>query len=309
MAATDGKLRSHPSHLPVRVWAILAVAATISVSAVIAALGGPTEQLGALFMVGWAGLLVGSIWALKVGRGLLSLLLLLAFVLISVVLVQSTCATPEAREVARRAICTNNLRGLGKALLDYEAVHGQLPPVYTTDGDGKPNQSWRTIILPYLGDVGFDVGHYDDHEAWDAPSNRSVVESHQLLFICPSDSSLSNDSHDTSYVAIVGPGTAWHPGQGVKLSEVKDGPANTILLVEMNNSGIKWAEPRDLELNNLPLGITKQNLLHALSNHAGGFNAVFADGHVEFIPETISWEDFMALLTIAGGETVDRSKW
>jgi len=107
----------------------------------------------------------------------------------------------------------------------------------------------------------------------------------------------------------VGPGTIWRADQGVKPSEIKDGMTDTILLVEMGNSGIKWAEPRDLDLNNLPAGITKQNLLHALSNHAGGFNAVFADGHLEFILETISWEDFMAMLTIAGGETVDRSKW
>jgi prepilin-type processing-associated H-X9-DG protein len=102
---------------------------------------------------------------------------------------------------------------------------------------------------------------------------------------------------------------AWSVPGGAKLSDITDRPENTILLVEMKNSGIKWAEPRDLDLNNLPPGITKQNLLHSLSNHAGGFNAVFADTHVEFIPETIPWADFEALLTVAGGEKMDREKW
>ena len=64
-----------------------------------------------------------------------------------------------------------------------------------------------------------------------------------------------------------------------------------------------------MDLAHLPAGITKQNLLHALSNHAGGFNATFADGHVEFIPEDIPWTDFEVMLTIAGGEKVDRDKW
>jgi prepilin-type processing-associated H-X9-DG protein len=89
----------------------------------------------------------------------------------------------------------------------------------------------------------------------------------------------------------------------------------------MKNSGINWAEPRELDLEHLPSGITKQNLLESLSdhttqnflksltNHAGCFNAVFADGHVEAIPVDITWDQFMAMLTIAGGEKVDRSSW
>jgi prepilin-type processing-associated H-X9-DG protein len=110
-------------------------------------------------------------------------------------------------------------------------------------------------------------------------------------------------------VAVAGPGTAWHPSRGLAKAEIKDNPHDTILVVELKNSGIGWAEPRDFDLSNLPPGITKDNLLKSLSNHKGGFHALFADGHIEFIPDTIPWRDFEAMLTIAGGETVDRSKW
>jgi prepilin-type processing-associated H-X9-DG protein len=82
----------------------------------------------------------------------------------------------------------------------------------------------------------------------------------------------------TDYVAIVGPNTAWPRAKGSKLSDFKD-PSKTILVVEVTNSGISWAEPRDLSLEVIAKGI--------LSNHVGGFDAVFADGHVEFIPDDI----------------------
>src|SRR5262249_54312552 len=90
---------------------------------------------------------------------------------------------------------------------------------------------------------------------------------------------------------------------------VKDGVSNTIVLVEMQNSGIKWAEPRDLDLSSLPLGITAQNLPQWLSAHSGGFNAVFADGSVRFISSQIPWQVFMAFLTENGGEQIDSSQF
>ena len=124
---------------------------------------------------------------------------------------------------------------------------------------------------------------------------------------CPSDVD-SWDGGYTSYVAVVGPNTASRTDEGVKMSEIKD-PKNTILVVEMKNSGIKWAEPRDLDLENLPDGITKDNLFAHLSNHPGGFNALFADGHVEFIPVTIPWSDFEALVSIRGEKKIEREQW
>jgi prepilin-type processing-associated H-X9-DG protein len=44
-------------------------------------------------------------------------------------------------------------------------------------------------------------------------------------------------------------------------------------------------------------------------NHISEFHALFADGHVESIPNTIPWSEFVAMLTIAGGETIDRTIW
>jgi prepilin-type processing-associated H-X9-DG protein len=251
--------------------------------------------------------LVVGLWTWRAGRDQLSNFLgLLAFIALVVAILAPSTSGP--RPVSRRAICANNMKQLGAALSGYQtARNGGFPPVWTTDVGGKPLCSWRELVLPYLerNDI---YQLYRRDEPWDSQNNSRLSALHLELFGCPSDPGAVG-YRNTSYVAIVGTGTIWRPGQGVNLAAVKDGAANTILLVEMRNSGIKWAEPRDLDLNNLPPGITQQNLLHTLSNHAGGFDALFIDGHVEFIPETISWRDFMALLTIVGGETVDRSKW
>ena len=40
------------------------------------------------------------------------------------------------------------------------------------------------------------------------------------------------------------------------------------------------------------------------SSHRGGSQFVFADGHVDFISESISTDLYQSLSTIAGGETV-----
>jgi hypothetical protein len=204
-----------------------------------------------------------------------------------------------------RASCLNNLKQLVTALLIYERTYGRFPPAHTVDANGKPLQSWRTLILPYLDQQElFQQIHLD--EPWDSPHNVRLTSSRYELFHCPFDD--SSDS-DTSYVAVIGPGTAWDSKDGTKLSDIADGPENTILLVEMKNSGIKWAEPRDLDLDHLPPGITKDNLLKSLSNHPGCFNAVFADGATAVLPSQMPWSDFAAMLTIAGGEKVDRFKW
>jgi prepilin-type processing-associated H-X9-DG protein len=283
---------------------VLFVAAIVALAAIGPFIGWG-NLFGSLYMLAIVVLIFAAAWALCKKRILLMFLFVLAMVTMLIPIIDWG-ATSAARENANRASCLNNLKNLGTAIENHVASKDALPAVFTQDSDGKPLTSWRTRLLPYLERADIYQA-YQPKEPWDSTNNKPLAKAHIDLFCCPSDASPATPQ--TNYVAILAPGSAWIPGRGIKFSEIKDNPADSILLVEMKNSGIAWAEPRDLDLNNLPPGITPQNLLTSLSAHPGVFNALFADGHVESIPATIPWADFLAMLTIAGGETIGRSKW
>jgi hypothetical protein len=106
---------------------------------------------------------------------------LLWFVLVFILILP---AFQSAREAARKGACLNNLKQLGLAIHNYNDVNGHFPPAYTTDANGKPLHSWRTLLLPFM-----EYGRLDEKidftTPWDAPSNTKLyVQLYELL--CPS---------------------------------------------------------------------------------------------------------------------------
>ena len=64
-------------------------------------------------------------------------------------------AVQQAREAARRVACTNNLKQLGLAALNYESTNSQLPPLTLdfTNGISTGNRFYATFfayVLPYM---------------------------------------------------------------------------------------------------------------------------------------------------------------
>jgi prepilin-type processing-associated H-X9-DG protein len=194
-----------------------------------------------------------------------------------------------------------NLKQLGIALQIYHDEWKCFPPAYVADESGAPAHSWRTLILPYLDQAAL-YEQIDFSEPWNSPNNRPLADTDPYVFRCPSDAAAGQ--FDTNYVAVVGPGTAW-PGETCsKLSDFKDGTSNTILLVEVVNPGIRWAEPRDLHIVQMPMFLNPTLGQGPASNHAQGLNVLFADGSVRFLSDNTTSEELRALLTIAGGESV-----
>jgi len=208
-------------------------------------------------------------------------------------------AVQSAREAARRAQCTNNLKQIGLALHNYHSALGCFPPAYIADESGQPRTSWRTMILPYLEQAAlYDA--YDSNKPWDDPANQRVVDTAIPVYRCPSDPSPSKT--DTCYVMVVGPGMFSDGPDPTRMSDITDGTSNTIMVVEIENSGIKWAEPKD---------ITAEELLAQLSGsgikspHPAVFNVLFCDGSVRALSTTIDAEALRAMLTRSGGEAIN----
>ena len=104
----------------------------------------------------------------------------------------------------------------------------------------------------------------------------------------------------TYYQAVVGAGAAFHIQNGVSIKKFLDGTSNTVLVLETRNS-VPWTQPVDLSIASGTAALIPQ-----LKNdrHSGMFHALFADGSVRLLPDSISPNQLKAFMTINGGEVV-----
>lgn len=132
-----------------------------------------------------------------------------------------------------------NLKILALSLGDYELDHGHYPPNIEFDSSGKAVQSWRGLVADFASGPPFP---YDVRQPWDSAVNRAFLNQMPPAF----RSSLSTGPENcTSYLAVTGPGTIWNDGHLLTQKEYLDLPEDTLELVEVPDSGVRWAEPRD----------------------------------------------------------------
>ncbi len=259
------------------------------------------------------GILVGVFWASvftshsRPKAFLKSLLVaLLCFCLIGVLMP----AVQTAREAGSHITCLNNLKQIVIALHSYHDQYGSFPPAYITDENGQPKHSWRVLLLPFLEEQAL-YDKYDFDEPWNGPNNSKLVDSMPSIYSCPSA------THDlqgqTSYVAIVGPHTAWPGASARTVSEITDGTTNTVLVLECNDQNTQWLEPQDLELS-VALEVLASEDMAAAGNHKSegffyryyhGRNMAMADGSVRFAGNRVGQEVWSALFIVNDGTVWD----
>jgi prepilin-type processing-associated H-X9-DG protein len=235
------------------------------------------------------------------------------------ILLALTClllpSVSRAREAARRLQCANHLKNIAIALHNYHDMHGTFPPAYIPDAQGKPMHSWRVLILPFIEEQPL-YDQYDFSEPWNGPNNKKLAGAAMApsVYQCLSDPDVAGSAM-TSYVAVVGPTTAWPDDKCRKLDDFGKTTDGTILVTEMANSGIHWMEPRDVALENAVRGVNRDGPKGISSRHflLGGYffqnelgvNMAMADGSVEFVPERISPSSLETLLTVSDKQTID----
>jgi prepilin-type processing-associated H-X9-DG protein len=204
-------------------------------------------------------------------------------------------AVQAAREAARRAQCTNNLKQIGLAMHFYHDANNAYPKPAITDKDGKPLLSWRVAILPYIEQASlYQKFHLD--EPWDSPHNKALIVQ-MPTYLCPSRPNAQPGT--TTYRCLVGPGALFEEGKATTMADVTDGTSNTLAVVE-SQEAVPWTKPDELKFD----PAAGASLFGVGSFHPGGFNALFADGSVRFISATIDKQVFKSLITRAGHDGV-----
>jgi prepilin-type N-terminal cleavage/methylation domain-containing protein/prepilin-type processing-associated H-X9-DG protein len=131
-------------------------------------------------------------------RGFTLIELLVAVAIISLLIALLLPAVQQAREVARRSHCKNNLKQIGLGMFDYESSYSRFPlPAFSSCLNGGPTGGvltttvWSLAILPNIDQADTFNLYNSSLSAYDRaniPASQSVVSS----YLCPSTPRSSN---------------------------------------------------------------------------------------------------------------------
>jgi prepilin-type N-terminal cleavage/methylation domain-containing protein/prepilin-type processing-associated H-X9-DG protein len=194
--------------------------------------------------------------------------LLVVIAIIAVLIGLLLPAVQKVREAAARLSCSNNLKQLGLAAMNYESAYGQLPPAFlgrVPQGVPLPAYfySWSVLaqLNPYLEQTNIynrmDLNQpiYDPANGYNiSAANQFAVQQVVKLFLCPSDKTPQLTGGygvpvlgPTNYAACIGSGTTnggapfgspWN-ADGIfqaktpnRITDITDGTSNTAMMSE-----------------------------------------------------------------------------
>lgn len=212
--------------------------------------------------------------------GLTVIELLIVFSIVGVLLAMLLPAVNAAREAARKTSCMNNLRNVGLALHQYEAIHKRWP---------MNSIPWTIAIGVYAEQESLANRWDASYDAYDSTANRALAKHVWPLYMCPSGRLVhqQGDAWGICYYSI-------NP-EFVQLKKgiVLDGLSNTVFTSENSSSfALAWADGPSLVVE------------AADSDHVDQFNVLFGDGRVRTMNKAIDINVLKSLGTVAGGESI-----
>jgi prepilin-type N-terminal cleavage/methylation domain-containing protein/prepilin-type processing-associated H-X9-DG protein len=139
-------------------------------------------------------MLMASSRRARLMRGFTLIELLVVIAIIAVLIALLLPAVQSAREAARRAQCTNNLKQMGLAIHNYLIQTNVFPPGAIAGNWGGPEMSWRVFILPQVeqnpaySNLNFSVNECGTG----GRMNATIYYTAFPTFLCPSDGNNGN---------------------------------------------------------------------------------------------------------------------
>jgi len=173
----------------------------------------------------------------------------------------------------------------------YHRENGCFPAARVRDPASGKVHSWRVTLLPYLGHRELHKKYRFDEE-WGKDVNLALSDYSMEYYLCPSS---SGPSLDTNYAMIIRP----------QHDEVEiDFDRKYVLVAELEGSGIRWTEPRDISIDDMSFKINDRERLSISSNHEGGAHILWSDGTVEFLSDSL--DPAMVRSILLNGEAVNQ---
>jgi hypothetical protein len=206
-----------------------------------------------------------------------------------------TAAIKRVQRAAAANISTNNLKQIGLAMHNYHDAIGTMPPAAVCDKKGKPQLSWRVLILPYIEQDNL-YKKFKLDEPWDSENNKKLLDQMPKVYAIPGQTAGANETH---YRVFAGNGAAFEWVNGIKLQDYTDGTSNTVMVVTAATA-VPWTKPDELEFDP---DADPTKLIGLVA--AGRWQFVMGDGSVRSTNKLPPKDTMKALITRGGGEVIN----